>query len=98
MTAQFSMNLFTSYSFNFGPKIVLPGGPLIFGTPAGPQVTTFTPPPQGRLRISFNLFLQNLTNRVNLSGYSGVLTSPLFGKPSTALNPRRVNIGVGLGF
>jgi len=35
---------------------------------------------------------------VNLTGYSGVLTSPLYGKPSTAINPRRVNVGLGLGF
>jgi hypothetical protein len=44
------------------------------------------------------VFVQNLTNRVNLAGYSGVLTSPLYGKPTTAIKPRRVNVGVGLGF
>ena len=98
MTAQFSMNLGMFYGFTFGPKVTLPGGPFIFGTPAGLQVTTFTPPTQGRFRISFNVFVQNLTNRVNLTGYSGVLTSPLYGKPSTAINPRRVNVGLGLGF
>jgi hypothetical protein len=98
MTSQFSMNLYTGYSFTFGPKIVLPAGPMIYGTPAGVQVTTFTPPPQGKFRITFNLFVNNLTNRVNLAGYSGVLTSPLFGQPTTAINPRRINIGLGLGF
>jgi hypothetical protein len=56
------------------------------------------PPTQRRFRISFNGFVQNLTNRLNLTGYSGVLTSPLYGKPSTAINPRRVNVGLGLGF
>ena len=98
MTAQFSMNLYTGYSFTFGPKIVLPAGPMIYGTPAGAQITTVTPPPQGKFRITFNLFVNNLTNRVNLAGYSGVLTSPLFGQPTTAINPRRINIGLGLGF
>jgi hypothetical protein len=96
--AQFSMNLGAFYSWTFGPKVVLPGGPLIYGTPAGLQVMNFTPPPQGRFRLSLNVFVQNLTNRVNLAGYSGVLTSPLYGKPTTAINPRRVNVGLGLGF
>jgi len=98
MPAQFSMNLGTFYAWTFGRKIVPLNGPLVYGTPAGMQVMTGAPPPQGRFRISINVFVQNLTNRVNLAGYSGVLTSPLYGKPTTAINPRRVNVGVGLGF
>jgi hypothetical protein len=92
------MNAFVAYSFTFGPRITPPGGPIIYGTSAGLQVTTFTPPTQGRFRISFNVFVQNLTNHTNLAGYSGVLTSPFFGRPTTAINPRRINVGLGLGF
>ncbi len=65
---------------------------MIYGTPAGVSVTTYTPPPQGRYRISLNLMVQNLTNHTNLSGFSGVLTSPYFGQPTIALPPRRVNV------
>ena len=98
MPAQFSLNLGTFYAWTFGPKVVPLNGPLIYGTSAGTQVLTGAPPPQGRFRISINVSVQNLTNRVNLAGYSGVLTSPLYGQPTTAINPRRVNVGVSLGF
>jgi hypothetical protein len=98
MPAQFSMHLGASYAWTFGPKVIPTNGPRIYGTPAGAQVLTAVPAPQGRFRISLNVFVQNLTNRVNLAGYSGVLTSPLYGKPTTAIKPRRVNVGVGLGF
>jgi hypothetical protein len=65
---------------------------------AGVNVSSFVPPPQGRYRISFNVSVQNLTNRTNLIGYSGVMTSPFFGKATAAINPRRVNLGVQFGF
>ena len=97
-STQWSLNLFASYGLTFGPRMVLPGGPMIYGTPAGVNVTSFVPPPQGRYRISFNVSVQNLTNRTNLIGYSGVMTSPFFGKPTAAINPRRVNVGVQFGF
>jgi hypothetical protein len=97
-TDQWSLNLFCNYSFTFGPRVTLPGGPMIFGTPAGVSVTSFTPPEQGRYRISFIVTAQNLTNRTNLTGYSGVMTSGFFGRPTGAINPRRVNVGLQLGF
>jgi hypothetical protein len=96
--SQFSMNLYTTYSWTFGPRVVLPTGPMIYGTPAGLNVTTFTPPAQGRYRVSLNVSVQNLTNRTNLIGYSGVMTSPFFGLPTAAINPRRVNVGLLFGF
>jgi hypothetical protein len=96
--AQFSMNLFALYGWTFGPRRVLPGGPVIYGTPAGVNVTSFAPPPSGKYRLSLIVSVQNLTNHANLSGYSGVVTSPLFGTPTVAINPRRVNVGVQLGF
>jgi hypothetical protein len=94
---QYWLNLFVSYSLTFGPRVVLPGGPVIYGTPAGVSVTSFTPPEQGRYRLTFNVFVYNLTNRTNFAGYSGVRTSPFFGLPTTAVNPRRVNVGMNLG-
>jgi len=87
-----------SYSFTFGPRIVLPGGPMIYGTPAGISMTTFTPPPQGRYRVSLNCFVYNATNHVSLGGYSGVMTSPFFRQATLAQQARRINFGIGLGF
>lgn len=97
-STQWWINLNAGYSFTFGPRVILPGGPMIYGGPSGVTVSTFTPPAQGRYRLGFNVFVQNLTNRANFVGYSGVLTSPLFGQPISAINPRRVNIGVNFGF
>jgi hypothetical protein len=71
---------------------------MIYGTPAGVSVTTIAPPPQGRFRINLNVFITNMTNHKNFAGYTGVMTSPLFERPTTAINPRRVNIGLGLNF
>jgi hypothetical protein len=51
-----------------------------------------------RYRLEFYLAGQNLLNRANYSSYSGVLTSPLFGRPTSAGNARRVQIGVRFGF
>jgi len=93
-----SMNLFAGYSFTFGPRIVLPGGPVIYGTPAGVNVMTYAPPPQGRYRVTLNCFIYNLTNHANLGGFSGVMTSPFFLQPTMAQQARRINLGIGLGF
>jgi hypothetical protein len=97
-SSTWSMNLFAGYSFTFGPRIILPGGPMIYGTPAGVSVTTFTPPPQGRYRVTLNCFIYNLTNHANLGGYSGIGTSQFFRQPTLAQQARRINLGIGLGF
>jgi hypothetical protein len=31
-------------------------------------------------------------------GYSGVMTSPFFGEPTTVLNPRKIELGARFGF
>ena len=41
---------------------------------------------------------QNLTNRANYVGYTGVVTSRLFGLPRDVANPRRFDISVNFGF
>src|SRR4029077_5649615 len=51
-----------------------------------------------RYRMTFSVQAQNLTNRDNFAGYSGVLTSPFFGRPTFVLNPRRVVLNVAFNF
>jgi hypothetical protein len=51
-----------------------------------------------RYRMEFYASGQNVTNHDNLIGYSGVLTSPFFGKPTNVMNPRKVEVGVRFGF
>jgi len=41
---------------------------------------------------------ENLINYVNFTDFNGVVTSPLFGQPNRALNPRRIELAVRFGF
>ena len=72
---------------------------LIVGGPGGPAVIpqaggTSAPGP----KLSFNVNAQNLLNHTRLYGYSGVLTSPLFGKPTGAQSGRTIMLGLNLSF
>ena len=51
-------------------------------------------------RYAVELFAQayNALNHVNALNYSGVLTSPFFGQPTSATAPRRLEIGTRLTF
>jgi hypothetical protein len=42
--------------------------------------------------------VNNLTNRTNFMNYSGVLTSPFFGKPTMAQGARRIQASMNLQF
>lgn len=63
---------------------------MMGGGPIGPNAS----------RYSMNLFVQadNVLNTVNPMGYSGVMTSPLFGQPTGAAPARTVRLGVRFGF
>jgi hypothetical protein len=41
---------------------------------------------------------QNLTNAVNYLGYSGTLTSPFFGRPTTVRDMRKIDVGIAMNF
>ncbi len=49
---------------------------------------------------SLQLFVQaqNLTNEANYLGYSGTVTSPFFGKPTTVSGMRKIDFGINFGF
>ena len=51
-----------------------------------------------RFRIEVYASAQNVLNRANYIGYSGVLTSKFFGQPTSVLNPRKVQVGIRFGF
>jgi hypothetical protein len=51
-----------------------------------------------RYHFEFFAAAQNLTNHDNFIGYSGVLTSPFFGMPTSVLNPRKIEIGTRFSF
>ncbi len=51
-------------------------------------------------RVNLELFAQvsNLTNTVNYRSYSGVLTSSFFGQALSSAEPRRIELGMRVGF
>ena len=42
--------------------------------------------------------INNLTNHANLSGFSGVRTSPFFMVANSVQNPRKVDMGMNIAF
>ena len=79
--------------------------------PQGPQVRIVrgdNPDPLANMsgldgrneRYGVELYAQayNLLNRMNAINFSGVMTSPFFGQPTSAAPPRRVEIGTRLTF
>jgi hypothetical protein len=100
--AQWDLGLRLSYSIGFGTKPASSGGgqQMVMVSMGGGSV-------QGgfgggaadkRYRLEFYASAQNLTNHDNLVGYSGVVTSPFFKKPTNAMNPRKAEIGLRFGF
>lgn len=51
-----------------------------------------------RVRVELFATASNLFNRVDLIGYSGVMTSPFFGRPTAAGPARKLDLGVRIGF
>jgi hypothetical protein len=97
-TGQATANVFVAYQFAFGRRTVaLPPGIGVFGGGSTAQVRTFD---QGTARYRLQLYVQvqNLTNAVNYLGYSGTLTSPFFGRPTTVREMRKIDVGIGMNF
>ena len=93
--------------WNFSPQIAYfipigkqtPLGPPVTTVIAGggvPSVQTFQQPPRYVFQIFVNA--QNLTNHANYSGYSGTLTSPFFGQPTSVGNTRKIDFGINMNF
>jgi hypothetical protein len=96
---QVSLNANFSYSFTFGPPAQAPGQITGISIVNGvPQAMSIAAPQQGRFRVGIQVNATNLTNRANYVGYTGVMTSPLFGQARDVANPRRFDISVNFGF
>ena len=53
---------------------------------------------QQRYRSSLFVSVNNLTNHANLSGFSGVMTSPFFRVANSVQNPRKFDLGINVSF
>jgi len=76
------------------PQMVIsgPGGPTVISAPQAAGANA--PGPKANLSVQVNNLFNNTQNR----GYSGVLTSPLFGKATGAAGGRIVILGLNLTF
>ena len=55
-------------------------------------------PGQARYRLNVFTNINNLTDHHNYTGYSGVMTSPFYGQPTSVINPRRIDVGMNMTF
>jgi len=96
---QWTINPAAAYTFLFGRQQTRlpPGISVIAGGAGAPTVQTFDQN-AARFRLQFVVQIQNLTNRPNYVGYSGVITSPFFGQATAVTGTRKVDVGVQLSF
>jgi hypothetical protein len=107
-TATWDVGARLSYAFGFGERESggPQGGPIMIVQRVGPGADSGGlmgavgggGAEDKRLRIELFVQAQNLLNRTNAMGYSGVMTSPFFGQPTAALPGRRVELGARIGF
>jgi len=99
---QWNVNANLSYNRTFGKTksggASGPPGIMISSMGGGPMTVTTVAAPPGRYRMSIFISAYNVTNHANQFGYSGVMTSPNFGKPTAIAGVRQVNIGINFGF
>jgi hypothetical protein len=103
---QWDLGTRVSYSIGFGtrPKGGGGGGTQVMvqiGGPGGGMPSggmSVSGADNKRYHLEFYAAAQNVTNHGNYIGYSGVMTSPFFGQPTTVLNPRKIELGVRFGF
>lgn len=100
MAAQWYSYGYFTYSIGIGKrKVPLPPGITITSSGAGGfTVGTMAMPDQPRYRVILSATVSNLTNHANYIGYSGLMTSPFFMKPTGVDGVRQVNFNVGFSF
>jgi hypothetical protein len=100
--AQWDVGMRLSYSIGFGTRAASSGGGgtviMISGGGGGMPGGFTGGSGESRYKIEFYVSAQNVTNHHNYIGYSGVISSPFFGRPTNVLNPRKVEVGMRFGF
>jgi hypothetical protein len=88
-----------SHSISFGKRrVTLPPGVMI--TASGTAMSASTAPAQStpRYRMSISAFIDNVFNTHTYGGFSGVMTSPFFMKPTSAYGQRSASVNWSLSF
>ena len=81
-----------------GPQVRIIRGGADSGEMLGAMGSMPPGPNDKRFRTQFFIQATNLLNHVNPIGFSGVLTSPFFGRPTAALPGRRIETGMRFSF
>lgn len=91
-----------TWGVNFGPEQQPTGGPQVRMIGIGPGEGASAPSiaSGSTKKYRFEMYAQafNLLNHTNLTGVSGVQTSPFFGQATSAQLPRRFEIGMRFNF
>ena len=91
-----------TYSIGFGKRKAPLAGGIDLATiarAAGISMPAMpAPQAQPRYRLSFSLNASNLTNHANYVGYNGIMTSPLFKKPTSVQGVRSFNLSSSFSF
>ncbi len=91
-----------SWGLNFGPEQQSTGGPQVrmirVGPGEGASAPTIASGNTKKYRLEFYAQAFNLLNHTNLGAFSGVQTSPFFGRATSAQLPRRFEIGTRFNF
>lgn len=103
--AQWDLGGRLSYSWGFGTRPQGGGGggggatTVVMGSAGGGMAAGFGGgAADKRFRVELYLSAQNLLNRANYVGYSGVVGTPFFGQPTNVMNPRKLQVGMRFGF
>ncbi|MBI4443542.1 MAG: hypothetical protein HY649_09240, partial [Acidobacteria bacterium] len=81
-----------------GPSGFPGGGPGFPGGGPGDFPGGGQGQPRGGKELTISLNIRNLLNHTNFTRFSGVMTSPLFGLPTSARNPREIEMGLRFNF
>jgi hypothetical protein len=101
--AQIELGLRLSWSAGFGGPAAPPAGPqvrIVRGDNADPLGSMGGGPDGQNKRYTIELYAQayNALNHTNALNFSGVVSSPFFGRATSAAAPRRVEVGTRFSF
>lgn len=103
-TAQMELGTRVSWGIGFGQRSQSgPQGPrvhIVRGAPGTEMLGSGPGVNLDKKRYGVEIYVQayNALNRTNPLNFSGVLTSPFFGRPTAAAPPRRIEVGTRLVF
>ena len=96
---QWYLSGYFGYTLGFGKRKTPLSGLSISGSSLGQfTVSSVNMPDAPRYSVTIMLNVNNLTNHANYYGYSGVMTSPFFGRPTTVQGVRQVRLQTSFSF